>query len=191
MNIIGLDPAPEKTAWCVYDGGEPVRWGYEDNVMLVLPRITNVVVAIEEVVSYGLGFDKHLRDTIAWAGVFAFQYGGVDAVTKNTEEILWVPRSAVKRHFGIASGTNVDSAIRKALIDEYGGRKALAGPQKCVGCKGRGKTGLGKARATCVRCNGDGKGAPAGVLHGMAGDCWQALAVAVTAAAMLRRDNKS
>lgn len=187
MNILALDPGPEKTGWVLYDGGEPVKWGCDPNHAVLALRFykdyQSPHVAIEEVVSYGLGFDKHLRDTIAWAATFAYAYGGAEAVSASTGRVTWVPRAAVKRHFGVAQGQNVDSSVRKAIIDHYGGRKAIAPPAKCSACHGRGKTGRGNARTTCDTCSGTGKGAPAGLLHGITGDVWSALAVAITASA--------
>ena len=193
MNILALDPGPEKTAWVLYGPQSrtsemcaPLKWGYEANENVTRLRFyegyKSPRVAIEEVVSYGLGFDKHLRNTIAWAGVFAYLWGGADAVNGSTDSVTWVTRAQVKRFFGIAPQMNADASIRKALIDEFGGRRAIQGPQKCEACKGRGKAGLGKKRTDCPRCEGSGRGAPAGLLYGLSGDCWSALAVAITAA---------
>ena len=183
MKILGIDSGPTKSAWCLWDG-EPLEWG--EGAPDDLPLL-GCVYAVEQVVSYGQGFDKHLRDTIAVSGAIAYVHGGQDAITGDTDDLVWITRREVLQHFGIAGhGVSRDSAVRSAIIDHYGGRDAIRGPAKCATCKGLGKGGRGRLRMTCPTCHGSGKGAAAGVLHGVAGDVWSSIAIAMTADAKLR-----
>lgn len=149
--ILALDPGSVMSGWCIYDGKIPVLWGKAANAKLLDNSLyhgwTPRVVAIEAVVSYGQGFDKNLRDTIAWAGVFAYVHGGVDAVAGDANGVVWVTRQRVKLHLtGATQGVN-DAVIRKALIDRYGGPTSILGHPKCVPCGGKGMV-------LCLRCNG-------------------------------------
>ena len=149
--ILALDPGSTMSGWCIYAGKTPVLWGKAANAKLLDNSLyrgwTPRVVAIEAVVSYGQGFDKNLRDTIAWAGVFAYVRGGVDAVTGDANGVVWVTRQRVKLHLtGATQGVN-DAVIRKALIDRYGGPPSLLGHPKCVPCGGKGIV-------PCLRCRG-------------------------------------
>ena len=183
--LLCLDPGPVKTAWLLFQDGKPIKWGHQPNHEVLGLRFYDEYkgpqLVIEEIVSYGMGFDKHLRDTIAWSGAFAFAWGGADAVTGSTESVRWVKRQDVKLYLCERTRGVNDATVRAALIDRYGGAKAIAPEGKCDRCRGRGKVGRGRARVECGRCLGNGKGTPAGVLHGIAGDVWSALSVAVVA----------
>lgn len=208
MNVIGLDPGSKKSAWVLYDGGEPVRWGYDMNSfvrVLLANSATNfppgpVLLAVEYMRPRGLPTSQDEMDTMFELGRMVQTWNG---------EWKPVSRHEVKLHVcGHAKAK--DANIRAALIDRFGGSSALLGTPKCPTCKGKGDvtcpTCRGRrllkggvpcscsqgllvpagvpGRVECPTCRGLGhpRGSTAGVLHGLSGDAWSALAVAVTAA---------
>ena len=69
-----------------------------------------------------------------------------------------------------------DPNVRAALIDLWGGQDEAIGGKKCLVCKGKGT--LGRQKEPCLACRKTpGWKHPQGVLHGMSGDMWAALAV--------------
>jgi hypothetical protein len=179
VNLLALDPGSEKTAWLLFDGGEPVEWGHDDNGLLRAWMIgtppfapPDTLLAVEYMRPRGMPTSQEEMDTMFELGRMVQAWG---------REWKPVSRHEVKMHICGSARAN-DATIRAALIDRFGGASAIAPEGKCERCRGRGKVGRGKARVSCGRCLGNGKGTPAGILHGISGDVWSALAVAVTAA---------
>jgi len=109
------------------------------------------------------------------------------------EMVLWIGRAletlesqgyhveligwrAVKLHL-CHSAEVKDTNVRQALIDLFGGERAVGG-KKCPRCKGKGWYGRG--RSVCQECTGSGWRIPPGPLYNLRSDMWSALAVAVT-----------
>jgi hypothetical protein len=154
---------------------------------------TETVIAIEWIESYGMGFAKDIANTIRWCGRFEQKWvqNRERFTTNGTFPLVYVSRKDVKLTLcGTLRGVN-DAVIRQRVIDHYGGEAAIGGV-RCQRCKGKGWRG--RERTPCADCHdedqvfdglkwvtkGSGWRVPPGPLHGMAGDCWQALAVALT-----------
>ena len=185
MNILALDPGSQNTAWVLYDGGEPLEWKTQpnDEVRAMLSGIAQMsqshpdMLAVEYMRPRGMPTSQDEMDTMFELGRMVQAWG------RNWKPIS---RHEVKVHI-CGQGNASDANIRAALIDRYGGSKAIAPAGKCLTCKGRGLTGRGKTREPCGTCVGTGTGAPAGLLHGLTGDAWSALAIAITAAEIMTK----
>jgi len=145
------------------------------------------VLAIEYVRLRGMPVIQQVLDTMFWTGRFVEAWDGP-----------WSPVDRLDVKMTLCGDSRAkDGNIRVALIDHYGGEAATKGSQKCGVCNGRGShrclvcRGGPKARLSCSNCHTAGRSrceacgatgisTPAGILHGMAGDCWQALAIALT-----------
>jgi hypothetical protein len=186
----------------ILEDGKPTEWVHDlnDHVLEVVAGLPFTPLAIEMVSHYGPDIHpgKDVFETCVWIGRFIEAHGG---------EATRIYRHQVKKLL-IGTGAAKDSNIRQALIDRWGGREKAIGGVKCSGCKGKAGRrcpqchGGSKKRLACRRCRGgigmsgpdgrvpcwdcDGSGwlHPPGLLHGITGDVWQALAVAVCYAEM-------
>ena len=179
--ILAIDPGSERSAMVVTDG-QDVKFWYEKNAALrhILRawKSHSPPLAIEYMYRRGMPLMQQAIDTMFEAGRFVEARGGE-----------WTPidRADVKLHI-CGNPRAKDSNIRQALIDRWGGREKAVGAVKCPACKGKGWRGRG--RPTCESCHlaqmkdgdlvGSGYLHPPGPLHGITGDVWSALAVAVT-----------
>lgn len=151
MIIRAIDPGPEQSAWCDYNGKVPVLWGRDPNIAVrLLPTYRISHVFIESVESYGMPVGREVFETVWWSGRF-FEH----LVDHNLDGILRVPRRHVKLHF-CGSCKARDSNIITAIVDRFD-------PMRRYGKHGKGTT------------------KNPGPLFGMSKDCWQALALAITA----------
>ncbi len=201
MRVLGLDPGTTKSAWCLVDGGVPVRWGWEANEslrqylsgsikehirgqMLRDGTIFDVLV-IEDITHYGpnISVGRDVFETCKWMGRF-------DPDCTAT----FIPRPEIKLYL-CGSPRAKDTNIRQAIIDHFGGQEKAIGGRKCETCHGSGMRGRGKARGPCPDCSsrlsrqdeipGTGYQTSPGVLYefsraGMGSHGWSALAVALT-----------
>ena len=152
MIVIGVDPGPKQSAFVVLRDGErvmdkgivPNHWlrGYLRNYGNQLVVIQPKVVVFEQVESFGMAVGRDVFETV-------FETGRLFQVV--AEVATRLPRKAVKLHL-CHSMRAKDSNIRQALIDRFGGSKAVA-----IGLK---KT--------------------PGPLYGVRSHEWSALALAVT-----------
>jgi len=159
MNIIGLDPGNEKSAYVVYeDGGKVLSHGIVTNKIL-LNRITTSdpngsmffepfgidEMVIEMVASYGMAVGKTVFETCVWIGRFIQAW--------QPKQATKVYRKDVKMHL-CNSMRAKDGNIRQALLDRY----PATGGGKCpqIGIKSK-----------------------PGPLYSVSKDVWSALAVAV------------
>ncbi len=157
MRLLAIDPGNEESALLVYDTGtaKPVRWDKQPNIA-ALRNIEDTeadALAVEMVASYGMAVGASVFDTCVWIGRF-IQHWQDYKLDERSDPLpfLLVYRREVKLHI-CGSSRAKDANIRQALIDRYGGK------EKAIGKK-----------------------ATPGPLYGMSGDCWSALAVAVTVA---------
>ena len=174
MRVLAIDPGPSKSGWCLLEDGVPRKWGWSKNLNLGASVRKFVEydknpwshVVIEDVGNYGMAVGRDTFETVKWIG----RFDPFDVATM-------IPRPTIKTHLcGVASAK--DGNVRQALIDRFGGDEVAIGGKKCQTCKGKGWKGAG--RPVCPECDGDKYETPPGVLHGVSGHAWSALAVGVT-----------
>lgn len=149
---MAIDPGPEKSAWVQLENGLPVVGGIEQNDDLL--RILRCSgpgeqMAVEMIASYGMAVGKEVFETCVWIGRFIQTWKGDHAK---------VYRKDVKMHL-CGNPRAKDPNIRQALIDRFGGEKAI-GTKKAPG-----------------------------PLYGFKADMWAALGVAVTYADTRKKDH--
>lgn len=153
-SVFAIDPGPRQSAWVLYDSTaqRPAVWAKEPNDE-VLERIN------------AFNWIEYQPTTIAIEQILSYGMSVGEevfttcvwsgrfaqaAIHQGFPAVSWVPRMEVKIHVCQDSRAK-DANIRQALIDRYGGK------DEAVGRK-----------------------ATPGPLYGITGDCWSALAVAVT-----------
>ncbi len=151
MNILGIDPGPQKSAWVLYNGKIPLEFGIDDNIIMAASLQCLCVgadrVAIEMVASYGMPVGKDVFETCVWIGRFMERIWQAGP----SMPISHIYRKDIKMNL-CHNMRAKDSNIRQALIDRFG-----PGKDKAIGKK-----------------------ATPGPLYGIKADEWAALAVAVT-----------
>lgn len=174
--ILAIDPGETKSGYIYLNRqtSNPEEHGIIPNKQLLdkiymLSISKDCSVACEMIASYGMPVGKTTFNTVLAIGRFqeaALHYGTIFDL---------VYRKDVKTHI-CGSMKAKDSNIRQALIDRYGGEKAIGG-KKCQKCKG--KTWVGRGRIECPECNGNGFYIPPGPLYGITSHVWSALAIGV------------
>ena len=179
MKVLAIDPGPTKSGWCLLESEmltfTPTDWGWDDNDVLITEMHADATLVIEDIGNYGMAVGRDTFDTCKWMGRFD-QAHATDAI--------FIPRPTIKTHLcGVASAK--DGNVRQALIDRFGGNEVAVGGKKCQTCKGKGWVGRGRPK--CPDCglntgvfDGTGYETPPGVLYGISGHAWSALAVGVT-----------
>jgi hypothetical protein len=158
MRLLAIDPGNEESALLIYDTDKQEPWSWEKcsneaALEQVDARASADTMAIEMVASYGMAVGASVFETCVWAGRFIERWmGSYGMLDASPKEPILAYRREVKLHI-CGSARAKDANIRQALIDRYGGK------EKAIGKK-----------------------ATPGPLYGMSGDCWSALAVAVTVA---------
>lgn len=156
MRLLAIDPGPEMSAWVVYDldTGTPAGFAKAPNrdVLGIISASLARDLAVEMIASYGMPVGRETFETCVWIGRFVQQWAMTRPSSIRNPPDL-VYRRDVKLHL-CGSARAKDANVRQALIDRYG---------------------PGKDRAI-------GRKATPGPLYGLTGDCWAALAVAVTVA---------
>lgn len=159
MNLLAIDPGTTESAYVIFDGRLPLRFGKVANWNL-LKMISDDVdflacrqAVIEMVGHYGTGMSvgKEIFETCVWIG--RFKQAWYSTLGDDVNEIVdaeVVLRATVKTHICGTVKAN-DSNIRAALIDRYGGKENAVGNKKTPG-----------------------------PLWGVSKDVWSALAIAVT-----------
>lgn len=155
--ILAIDPGPVESAYVYYDTAtrRPTFWTKQQN-----DRVGREI-------EMNYGFDDHVLDDCVIEMVASY---GMPVGAEVFETCVWIGRfmelwvpwhnTEAKRIFRLAVKLHLcgdsrakDANIRQALIDRFGGK------EKAIGRK-----------------------ASPGPLYGMTGDCWSALAVAITTA---------
>lgn len=161
MRLLAIDPGPVESALLMYDTDtrRPEWWikasnapGDHTSVREWLDHTAPDWLVIEMVASYGMPVGREVFETCVWIGRFLERWLNTSSMWPRTEGGL-VYRHEVKTHL-CGNQRAKDANIRQALIDRYG-----PGKETAIGRK-----------------------ATPGPLYGLTGDCWSALAVAVTAA---------
>lgn len=115
--ILALDPGTKETGWCLYDG--TVRdCGVESNegALVLIREHWGAQLAIELFVSQGKRLGNDSIQTVLWTGRFW-------QAARNPEVVRMIPRRKIAGHLK-AEG---DVAIRRVLIERWGGRDAALG----------------------------------------------------------------
>jgi hypothetical protein len=182
-NLLAIDPGSQRSGWCEIADNTPVKWGWDTNEdVRSLVNVTDRggYVAVEYMRPRGMPTGQDEMDTMYELGRMT---AGIPA-----DYVAKIARKDVKMFLlGRASGT--DANIRQALIDLFGGNRHAIGAIKCVTCKGKGWNGTG--RPPCKDCHhmvadgrepehGCGYEIHPGVLHGVTGHAWSALACGMT-----------
>lgn len=152
MKLLALDPGPEKTGWCIYDGKTVIYSGVTDNDTLIntMPLLDAERLAVEGIASYGMAVGAEVFNTCIWIGRYIQQW---KLANKGPHELIY--RRDVKLHLcGTAKAK--DANIRQAILDLFP------------------RTGGGKTPQI-------GTKAQPGPLYGVSTHAWAALGVAVTA----------
>lgn len=125
--IIGLDPGTERSAAVVLEGDEILSHIIGENEAILdwlVDRIYPAILVIEEFESYGMAVGREVFRTVRWSGRFEQAWRWPSLVT-------FMPRRDVKQHL-CHSARATDSNIRQALLDRFGGSKAM-GTKKAPG----------------------------------------------------------
>ncbi len=144
MIVLGLDPGTEKSACVVYGGGntvgqhvvlendEMLRWleTYRAIAIEVGQKASTTVLVIEKIESYGMAVGESTFATVFWSGRFAQAW--------SAWRFVQLGRRHVKQHL-CHTARATDSNIRQAILDRFGGEKAIgkkATPGPLYGIKG-------------------------------------------------------
>ena len=198
MNILGLDPGPTESAVVLYAPGQPghLSWAttkrnaewhsffldqvQSEPVLVALGwQATLPTLVIEYMRPRGLPTSQAEMDTMFELGRIVQTWGGpVEKIGRQDATLALTGRRSAN-----------DTMVRRALIDRWGGDAAIKGPQKCKLCGGKGWRGNKREPCPNVRVKWEGLlppenipcegNLPAGPLHGIKGDEWSALAIAV------------
>ncbi len=151
--ILAIDPGSEQSAWCVYENGKPTAFAKEDNA-IVLERVRASLSHVSVVIEMIQCQGMPVGAEVFETCIWIGRYASACIMEdcRNTTAIERITRNQIKQHICRSSKAN-DATIRQAILDRYGGRDRAIGKKKIPG-----------------------------PLYGMSGDCWAALAVAITAA---------
>ncbi len=144
MTVFGLDPGPTESAIVAFDGSwvsSHLKIPNSDVLdFLCTTELENTVLVIEQIAAMGMAVGAEVFETCFWSGRFAQAWRGPCERLKRHE---------IKMHL-CGNMRAKDANIRTALMDRFGGSKAV------------------------------GRKASPGPLFGISGDQWSALAVALT-----------
>ena len=163
--IVAIDPGTENSAVVTIDSDGEVRGkilGNEDLELWLIDwaKKSGWDCAIEMIACYGQRVGREVFETCVWIGRFLSAWED-ESTSGAFDTPRRIVRSEVKMELCNTNRAN-DADIRAALIDLYG-----PGKEKAVGLK-----------------------ASPGPLYGFRKDMWAALAVAVTYARMLEREEQ-
>lgn len=124
MRILGIDPGPKESAFCVWDG-EKIIGANKILNEFIFTQITNtgegVTVAVEHLQCFGMGVGREVFETAYWIGEYRR-----DCYLKRVK-FLPVTRLEVKQHF-CHNARATDSNIRYALEDRFGKKGTKKAP---------------------------------------------------------------
>lgn len=125
--IMGIDPGPEQSGWCLYGNGVLVDCGVDDNHELMhgINDMGADWLTIESVESYGMAVGREVFETCIWIG-------RLQQAWHQPAAVHLIPRKAIKVHL---CGTTKakDSNIRQAILDQF--PRAGGGKTPQVGTK--------------------------------------------------------
>lgn len=150
--VVGIDPGPEESAFIVWDGLRIIEHGDAPNQDLL-------AALIDPVRSWNAVPPEHCAiEQIRGFGVMASDklfdtcaWSGRFLQAFGEHRTTWMPRKMVAAHICGTGGISKDPFVREAIIARFGGKDVAIGNKKNPG-----------------------------LLHGVAGHKWAALAVALT-----------
>lgn len=147
--ILALDPGPDNTGWCLFDG-RLIDSGNSSNEDLLagLADMPADLLAIEMISSYGLAVGKDVFETCVWIGRFWQRWS-------KPEETQLIYRREVKLHLcGTAQAK--DANVRQAILDQFprtgGGKTPQVGTKAQPGPLYGVKTHAWSALAVAITC---------------------------------------
>jgi len=168
--IMCVDPGPEQSAFVTVRPDPDAIGGLVVNDFSIAPNeeirgdiwgfaalATNPRIVFEQIACMGLAVGASTLETCVWTGRFMETFEAACSVTAHR-----IPRVPIKVHL-CGSARAKDANVRQALIDRFGGQKALQ-----------------KAKAPKVNRKGEvvSPKVLAGPLAGISSHCWSALALA-------------
>jgi hypothetical protein len=134
MRILAIDPGPEQSAYCLWDGfchtsgivtNNEMLYHLDEDISLLADHLF-----IEEIASYGMAVGRETFRTCFWYGRFAeawhrLPFGG---------EAILIERRLIKMHH-CHSARATDANIRQALIDRFGAPGTKREPGVLFGVK--------------------------------------------------------
>jgi hypothetical protein len=129
MLVLGIDPGPVESAYCLYDSHTkaPVEFYTLFNGALILSALIKTVV-IEKVASFGMPVGETVFETVFWSGKFAQQaenYGFNVARMTRKEVVTHICGSAKAK----------DSNVIQAMKDKFGEKGTKKNPGILFGIK--------------------------------------------------------
>lgn len=111
--IMALDPGPEKTGWCIFDGGVLLDSGVapNDDVLRAARHYPHGRLCVEMIASYGMAVGREVFETCVWIGRFQQAW-------RAPHEVELIYRRDVKLHLCGTSKAK-DANIRQALLDMF------------------------------------------------------------------------
>lgn len=150
--VLAIDPGPAKSAWVLFADGKPSQVGMNEN-----GGVRGLIHSLRSDSTLTVvieNIEPRYGLSPGWETLDTARWVGRFQEAAHPLPVTLVKRSDVLRGLGVVTrGPNkvsADSGVRSALIDRYGGKEAAIGRK-----------------------------ASPGPLHGIHGDCWSALAVAV------------
>jgi hypothetical protein len=124
VTVLAIDPGNERSAYMLYDGVRPIRFGIVDNDVM-LAQLGNaddprLVLAVEMIASYGMPVGREVFETCLWIGRYIQAWQGPHVL---------IYRKDVKLHL-CGQARAKDANIRAALLDRFG-----PGKDKAIGTK--------------------------------------------------------
>lgn len=156
VTIIAIDPGPEQSAYVVTNGrniNQRAKVDNEDLLEILRSHSADVVQAAvcERIRSFGMPVGAEIFATCEWCGRFQQQWAAHELNWATRNDTWhWITRNEEKLNL-CGTPRAKDANIRQAIIDRFGGKDKAIGTKKAPG-----------------------------PLYGISGDCWSALAVALT-----------
>ena len=129
MNVLGIDPGPEQTAFVWFDGTRPGLNGIVGNeemlALLAQAQTNGANIWCEDIASYGMAVGASTFETCVWIGRF---------IEVARTEVRLCYRKDVKMYL-CGSMRAKDANIRQRLIDIFGPQGTKKQPGKTFGMK--------------------------------------------------------
>jgi hypothetical protein len=154
VSLLAIDPGNEESALLLYDDSGPVRWEKLPNDIARQQIEGGQWIADQMAIEMVASYGMPVGATVFETCVSIGRFVELWEGLHPGQEAQFIYRRTVKLHI-CGTARAKDANVRQALIDRYGGK------EKAIGKK-----------------------ATPGPLYGMSGDCWSALAVAVTVAGL-------
>lgn len=120
MIVLGLDPGPQQTGWCEFDGESVPRWGIDRNAD-ILPMLSPeydgaTYLAVEDMTASQRPFGNEIRDTLLWI----HGRNGICDIWDDDHTLYCISRTRVKLHLCGRLTGHGDSDVWKALVERFG-----------------------------------------------------------------------